>query len=74
MVPIKEYVEKKKVELRLLTWDTALKAVIVQVGDVEASNRYVRNKIKDLNECGIETDLIKFSEDITEATPICALN
>jgi methylenetetrahydrofolate dehydrogenase (NADP+)/methenyltetrahydrofolate cyclohydrolase len=67
MVPIKEYVEKKKVELRLLTWDTALKAVIVQVGDVEASNRYVRNKIKDLNECGIETDLIKFSEDITEA-------
>lgn len=66
MIAIKDYVEQKKVELRLLTQDKTLKAVIVQVGNVEASNRYVRNKIKDLNECGIETELVKFPEDVTE--------
>ena len=32
---------------------------IVQVGDVEASNRYVRNKIKDCEEVGIKANLIK---------------
>jgi methylenetetrahydrofolate dehydrogenase (NADP+)/methenyltetrahydrofolate cyclohydrolase len=73
MIAIKDYVEQKKVELRLLTWDKTLKAVIVQVGNVEASNRYVRNKIKDLNECGIETELVKFPEDVTEDQLLHAL-
>ena len=73
MIAIKDYVEQKKVELRLLTQNKRLKAVIVQVGNVEASNRYVRNKIKDLNECGIETELVKFSEDVTEDQLLHAL-
>ncbi len=40
--------------------------VIVQVGNVEASNRYVRNKIKDCNEIGIKAEVLHFDEDITE--------
>jgi methylenetetrahydrofolate dehydrogenase (NADP+)/methenyltetrahydrofolate cyclohydrolase len=66
MQNIKEYAEAKKLALKEQLKDNNLKAVIVQVGDVEASNRYVRNKIKDLEEVGIKTELIKFSEDISE--------
>lgn len=39
------------------------KLVIVQLGDVEASNRYVRNKIKDAEEVGIEAALVKMTGD-----------
>ena len=66
MQNIKEYVANKKLALKEKLKDTNLKAVIVQVGNVEASNRYVRNKIKDLEEVGITAELLKFSEDISE--------
>jgi methylenetetrahydrofolate dehydrogenase (NADP+)/methenyltetrahydrofolate cyclohydrolase len=66
MQNIKEYTEAKKNELRERLAGSSLKAVIVQVGNHEASNRYVRNKIKDLEEVGIATDLLKFSETISE--------
>lgn len=39
---------------------------IIQVGDNEVSNKYVSNKIKRCEECGIETSLSKFDNDITE--------
>lgn len=41
------------------------KLTIVQVGNIEASNRYVRNKIKDCEEVGIKANLVKFDENIT---------
>lgn len=66
MTPIKEYVAAKKEELKNSLSGTTLKATIVQVGNVEASNRYVRNKIKDLEEVGITTELIKLAETTTE--------
>ena len=66
MQNIKEYVANKKLALKEKLKDTSLKAVIVQVGNVEASNRYVRNKIKDLEEVGITAELVKFPEEITE--------
>ena len=66
MQNIKEYVANKKLALKEKLKDTNLKAVIVQVGNVEASNRYVRNKIKDLEEVGITAELVKFPEEITE--------
>lgn len=47
---------------------------IIQVGDVEASNRYVRNKIKDCEEVGIKTQLFKFPEDISDVALISQLN
>jgi methylenetetrahydrofolate dehydrogenase (NADP+)/methenyltetrahydrofolate cyclohydrolase len=66
MQNIKEYVANKKSALKEDLKDNKLKAVIIQVGNVEASNRYVRNKIKDLEEVGIKTELIKLSEFISE--------
>ena len=66
MQNIKEYAEAKKLALKEELKDNKLKAVIVQVGNVEASNRYVRNKIKDLEEVGIKTELVKFPEDVSE--------
>lgn len=66
MQNIKEYVANKKLALKEKLKDSSLKAVIVQVGNVEASNRYVRNKIKDLEEVGITAELLKFPEDISE--------
>ena len=66
MQTIKEYVEAKKLALKDQLRFNTLKAVIVQVGDVEASNRYVRNKIKDLNDVGITTELLKFPETVSE--------
>ena len=66
MQNIKEYVEAKKLALKESLKGTELKAVIVQVGNIEASNRYVRNKIKDLEEVGIQAELLKFPETISE--------
>lgn len=37
---------------------------IVQVGSLEASNRYVRNKIKDCEEVGIEATWTQLKEDV----------
>ena len=66
MQNIKEYVETRKLALKEQLKGNNLKAVIVQVGNVEASNRYVRNKIKDLEEVGITTELLKFPETVPE--------
>lgn len=39
---------------------------IYQVGDNPASNAYIRGKLRDCEEAGIEAELIKLSENITE--------
>ena len=41
------------------------KLVIVQVGSVEASNRYVKNKVKDCAEVGIDAEVVNVSEDVS---------
>lgn len=58
---IKEYVanEKQKLKDTIATMDEKPKLTIFQVGDNPASNRYVRNKLKDAAEVGIEADLVK---------------
>lgn len=66
MQNIKEYAETKKLALKEQLKDKYLQAVIIQVGNVEASNRYVRNKIKDLEEVGIDVELYKLQEGTTE--------
>lgn len=40
--------------------------LIIQVGNVESSNRYIRNKMKDCDEIGIIAHLYQYPEDITE--------
>lgn len=68
MQEIKEYVKEQKETLKekISKLDKKPYFVIVQIGNIEASNRYVRNKIKDCNEVGIETNLIKFEETVTQ--------
>lgn len=40
--------------------------VIVQVGDNEASNRYIKGKLKDCEDVGITAHLKKFPEEVTQ--------
>ena len=73
MQNIKEYAANRKLVLKEELKETNLRAVIVQVGNVEASNRYVRNKIKDLEEVGIKTELLHFDEHISEEALLLAI-
>lgn len=73
MQNIKEYVAeikqqiKNEIEYRKLNNNATPHLVIIQVGDVEASNRYVKNKIADCADCGITCELFRYDEAITEA-------
>lgn len=67
LLDIKEYVNMRKEELAkqvsaMMQGPPHL--LIIQIGDKEESNRYVKGKIKDCAEVGILTTLSKFSENI----------
>jgi methylenetetrahydrofolate dehydrogenase (NADP+)/methenyltetrahydrofolate cyclohydrolase len=67
---IKEYraaaIEKLKDKVSQMEIKPSL--AIIQVGDNEASNRYVRNKIRDCESVDIDGRIFKFSEDVLEST------
>ena len=65
---IKPYVKalKESYKERIAIIGEAPKLAIIQVGNVEASTRYVRNKVKDCEEVGIIADVYAFPENITE--------
>lgn len=65
---IKEYTKALKEEFkrRIEVIGDAPKLAIVQVGNVEASNRYIKNKVKDCEEVGIIADVYQYPENITE--------
>lgn len=66
MLNIKEYVKKEKEKLKeIVARSTPMKLTIVQVGDVEASNRYVRNKVRDCEEIGIVAEVIHLDAETT---------
>jgi methylenetetrahydrofolate dehydrogenase (NADP+)/methenyltetrahydrofolate cyclohydrolase len=72
---IKEYTKLRKAELKeqVSAMAAAPRLAIIQVGTVEASTRYVRNKIKDCEEVGIEVELTtEFKKEYTNPT-ICQL-
>lgn len=56
-IELKEYVEKN--HLHNISLD------IIQIGDNQASNSYIRGKIKDCQEVGIKCNLWKFEETCT---------
>ena len=67
MQQIKEYVEEKKNNFKTyLASKEQLNMAIVQVGHIPASDRYVKNKIKDCEEVGINCRLINLPEDTSE--------
>lgn len=65
---IKEYTKalKEQFKERIAAIGDAPKLAIIQVGNVEASNRYIKNKVKDCEEVGIIADVYQYPEDITE--------
>lgn len=65
MLNIKEFVVewKEKIKARVAKLMRKPVLVIVQMGNVEASNRYVRNKVKDANEVGIDAVVAHFEEE-----------
>lgn len=65
---IKEYTKELKEQFkeRIAVLGDAPRLAIIQVGNNEASNRYIKNKIKDCEEVGIIAEHYGFEEDITE--------
>ena len=57
---LEEYKEKIKKD------NLKISLVIIQVGDNEASNTYIRNKLKYTKEVGIKSKLMKLDESISE--------
>lgn len=75
MQKIKEYVAEKKEKIKnQLSTKPALKMVIVQVGHVPASDRYVRNKAKDAAEVNIDCEINNVPEDISEENLLLLLD
>ena len=65
---IKEYVKSKKIEMKnlVLNMEIKPKLVIVQINEDEASYAYIRGKLKDAEELGINAELIKLPLETTE--------
>lgn len=57
---------KNKIKNIITEIDYAPILHIYQVGDNHASNAYIRGKLHDCEEVGIEAELIKLPENITE--------
>ena len=57
---------KNKIKNVIAEDDYAPILQIYQVGDNPASNAYIRGKLRDCEEVGIEAELIKLPENITE--------
>ncbi len=73
---IKEYVQNEKARLKeeIEQLEVQPSFVIVQVNDDPASNAYVKGKIKDANEVGINVTLEKFDPSITQEELIKEIN
>ena len=67
---IKSYVNERKAALKhkisLNMKDKAPSLAIIQVGENEASTRYMRNKVKDCKEVGIKAEVYFYPENTTE--------
>lgn len=68
MLTCKEYAEKRKQELKQYIEEKGLHPtlVVIQVGDRPESNSYIRGKMRDCEEVGIECRLDKLVDDVSE--------
>lgn len=66
-IDIKEYftIQKDIIKDMIETFGNAPTLAVIQVGDLEASNRYIKNKKKDCEEVGIQFEWYHFPEEIT---------
>lgn len=67
MITCKEYTDLRKKELKAYIEEKGLhpKLVVIQVGDRPESNSYIRGKMRDCEEVGIECKVEKLNENIT---------
>ena len=65
---IKEYVKAKKLEMKnlILNMPRLPKLVIVQINEDEASYAYIRGKLKDAAELGVDAELVKLPLETTQ--------
>ncbi len=65
---VKEYIKERKEEIKniVLAMDEKPSIAIVQVNEDAGSNAYVKGKLKDAAELGINADLIKLPLDTTQ--------
>ena len=68
MITCKEYTEIRKGELTKYIKDRQLRPclVVIQVGDRPESNSYIRGKVKDCEEVGINCQVTKLAEETDE--------
>jgi methylenetetrahydrofolate dehydrogenase (NADP+)/methenyltetrahydrofolate cyclohydrolase len=66
MKNIKEFCKDWKASIKDRLSGQRATLYIIQVGDNEASTRYVRNKVKDALEVGIQAEVINLPEDISQ--------
>lgn len=66
MENIKEYSARKKQELKEKIKGKHITSLIIQIGNNDASNAYIRGKIKDCEEVGIDCQLVKLDENISQ--------
>ena len=73
---IKEYVKAKKLEMKnlVLNMERLPKLVIVQINEDEASYAYIRGKLKDAAELGINAELIKLPLETTQDVLLAKIN
>ena len=73
---IKEYVKAKKLEMKnlVLNMERLPKLVIVQINEDEASYAYIRGKLKDAAELGINAELIKLPLETTQDELLAKIN
>ena len=73
---VKEYVKQRKEEIKelVLKMERKPSIAIVQVNEDAGSNAYVKGKLKDAAELGINADLIKLPLDISEEELLKVIN
>ena len=76
MLNVKEYVKQRKEDIKNFVSMMASKPnlLIVQVGNNEASNRYVRGKLKDCEEVGLKAEILKLGENISNDDIYCEVS
>lgn len=57
---------KEQFKQRIAAIGDAPKLAILQIGNAEATNQCIKNKVEDCKEVGIVVDVYQYSEDITE--------
>ncbi|MEA4162764.1 bifunctional 5,10-methylenetetrahydrofolate dehydrogenase/5,10-methenyltetrahydrofolate cyclohydrolase [Mycoplasma sp. 4404] len=62
----KQELAKLKQEIIDLNLERKLRMAIIQVGDNAASNKYIAHKLRVAEDLGIEAELFKFDEDISQ--------